>query len=69
MIEGNPEKYIKPLLYDWAPYIPEISRKNLKGNDANDEQEFLECLTEESLEKLLDLADVQNLCSLSRMWY
>jgi len=72
VIEGNPEKYIKPSLHDWAPFIPEISMKSdevlnteyLKGNDANDEQEFLECLTEESLEKLLDLADVQNLRSL-----
>ena len=56
----EPSKCLTPLKY-WAPYIAEHSKGDLvyntefkKGVQDTEEQQYLECLYEESLDSLLD---------------
>ena len=69
---STPSIHILPSVNYWAPYIGEHCRSSdfvyntefLKGARDNGEQEFLECLSEESLESLLDtdLPTLKELC-------
>ena len=71
-ISGSISKFV-PSLEFWAPFIGENSRSGdfvynteyLKGAQDNDEQEFLECLSEETLESILDtdLSTLRELCA------
>ena len=69
IISVGSDRSIRTSVDNWAPFLPESSRRGdmlfnteaLKGVQGSDEQEFLECLSEERLEGILDIADLKML--------
>ena len=69
LLAPETDRSMMPSMEYWAPFIPEKNRKGdmvfntefKKGRHDDEEQQYLECLSAETLEDLFDIADVRTL--------